>query len=228
MNRSFPTIIYEDNHLIAVDKPAGMLAQADGSTSADIQNALKQYIKTRDHKPGNVYLGLLHRLDRPVSGVMLLAKTSKAAARVSNAFRQRKITKIYHAVVEGTLEKTNGKYIHQISKDSSTRVSHIVTTDGKTAQLNWHLLQAVPHQSLVEIELITGLPHQIRAQFAFEKHPIVGDIKYGAQQRILGKKGVIALYCHKMQLTHPTTGAVLSIHSQPPHFWSSLGVIAPS
>ena len=223
---AFPKILYEDNHIIAINKPAGMLSQADGSNGPDILTEIKAFIKNRDHKPGNVFIGLVHRLDRPVSGALVLAKTSKAASRLSAAFRQRTVVKTYRAVVEGDAtsqqQQTGGRLIHNLIRDEKTRVTHIAPTGGKVARLQWKMSQASSHRSWVTVNLETGLAHQIRAQLASIGHPIVGDRKYGARQIILDHPGVIALYCYQLCVPHPTRDETIAITAPPPDFWSSL------
>ena len=222
----FPEILYEDNHIIAINKPAGMLSQSDGSDSEDVLTALKAFIKTRDQKPGNVFLGLVHRLDRPVSGAMVLAKTSKAASRLSSAFRQRAVKKIYRSVVEGDAtqmhRETHGELNHRLDRDEKNRITRVCETGGKSARLLWDTLKSASHRSWIEVDLKTGLSHQIRAQFAAIGHPIIGDSKYGARQIILGHTGVIALYCHQMTVPHPTRGETINVTAPAPTFWGQI------
>ena len=185
-------VLYEDNHLIAVEKPAGMLVQAedvrDGKVGQEILlDLVKAYIKEKYQKPGNVFLGLLHRLDRPVRGIVLFAKTSKAASRLSAQFRERTTDKIYHAWVEGIVEKDRGTLIHFIIKDENRRKSFVYETEARgsqRAELRYTVVERVASpkhpMTLVKIELKTGRFHQIRAQFGYIHHPIIGDVKYGA------------------------------------------------
>lgn len=219
-------ILYEDNHVIVIDKPAGLLSQGNGVGQSDVLTEIRAMIKERDNKPGNVFLGLVHRLDRPVSGVLMLAKTSKAASRLSAAFRNRSVTKIYRAAVEGDIRyrhaETNGRLIQRLERDQAARVTRIAENGGKEARLTFQIIRAQPHRSWIEIELETGLPHQIRAQLAASGHPIVGDRKYGARQLILNHKGVVALYCHSMSVKHPTRDEILSVVAPSPPFWHSL------
>ncbi|MBN2715589.1 MAG: RluA family pseudouridine synthase [Deltaproteobacteria bacterium] len=223
---SFPEILYEDNHIIAINKPAGYLSQSDGSSAPDVLNSLKAFIKQRDSKPGNVYLGLVHRLDRPVSGVLVIARTSKSASRLSAAFRERTVIKMYRAVVQGDVTRihheTAGRLVHRLLRDERTRISQITDQEGKPASLSWRVLRTALHRSWIEVALETGLPHQIRAQLAAVGHPIVGDRKYGAKQTILNEKGVIALYCHEMQVPHPISGNTFSVRAPSPAFWKDL------
>lgn len=181
-------ILYEDNHLIAVYKPAGVLVQGDKSGHRTLMDEVKEYIKTRDHKPGNVFLGLLHRLDRPTSGIVLFAKTSKGAARLSEQFREHTIKKSYHALVEGIVSPPIGTLTHYLKKDpikNKTSVFNEPVSGSKEATLSYRVKSFANEKSLLEIELLTGRSHQIRSQLAFMSHPIVGDIKYGAHEELL-------------------------------------------
>lgn len=178
-------VLYEDNHLIAVYKPAGILAQEDYSGELPIADYVKDYIKEKYQKPGNVFIGLLHRLDRPVSGIILLAKTSKGAARLSEQFRLGTITKIYHAVVEGKPLKSKDTLVHYLEKvGEKSHVSVVYDAPrGNTvkADLSYEVVNSNGKFSLLKINLGTGKFHQIRSQLAHIGHPIVGDVKYGAK-----------------------------------------------
>jgi 23S rRNA pseudouridine1911/1915/1917 synthase len=194
-------ILYEDNHLLAVNKPAGILSQEDHTGNTDLLNLCKEYIKKEYNKPGKVFLGLLHRLDRPVSGVMLFAKTSKAASRISEQIRKRKVKKKYLAVVEGT-PPPNGFLSHHLKKDTTqNRVMAVPAgkPGAKEAQLIFQKLDQRQNLALLEIDLITGRPHQIRVQLSEEGFPIWGDQKYGKP----GKPSP-ALHAWKLTVTHPT------------------------
>ena len=212
-------ILYEDNHLLVVDKPAGMLAQADLSGDLDVLTLAKQMIKQRDHKPGNVFLGLVHRLDRPVSGVMALAKTSKAASRLSAQFREREPEKHYLAVVAGTPDPARGELHHFLRKDRAERITRVVETerDGKPALLRYELLDGRPPRALLRVLLVTGLPHQIRVQLSAAGHPIVGDRKYGSSERLV--RGKVALHAASLNLRHPVRKEVIELSADPPPHW---------
>lgn len=212
-------IYHEDNHVLVVEKPAGLLSQADLSGDLDVLTLAKQWLKDRYEKPGNVYLGLIHRLDRPVSGVMILAKTSKAAGRLSKVFRERKTRKIYRAVVEGELLPESGELAHRLCKDSTTRKTRVVGPEerGKDARLYYSVLDRSPEKTLVEVRLITGLPHQIRAQLSAEGHPVVGDRKYGS--KVPFKLGRIALHAYSLSLAHPVRKQEISVTSPLPGDW---------
>lgn len=211
--------LYEDNHVLVVRKPAGMLSQADLSGDLDVLTAAKAVIKRRDGKPGNVYLGLVHRLDRPVSGVMLLAKTSKAAGRLSREMRERRPRKIYRAVVAGRPDPPEGRLRHFLLKDRANRVTRVVsgTGQGKPAELSFRVLGSRADTSLVEVDLLTGLPHQIRAQLAAIGHPILGDRKYGSKVAL--PDGGIALYAASLAFAHPVQGDLVEISTDPPDGW---------
>lgn len=187
-------ILYEDNHLIAVYKPAGVLVQGDKTGDECLMDEVKRYLKEKYHKPGQVFLGLLHRLDRPVSGVILFAKTSKGAARLSEQIRNHTVTKIYHALVEGKFAKPQATLVHYIEKDAKKNKVAIFnkpTPGTLRAELSYEVIKSDGRKSLVKINLGTGRPHQIRAQMAAIGCPIVGDAKYGA--KLPYEKGALAL-----------------------------------
>jgi 23S rRNA pseudouridine1911/1915/1917 synthase len=210
-------ILFEDNHLLVVDKPAGLLAQADLSGDLDVLTLAREIVGRRDRKPGNVYLGLVHRLDRPVSGVMLLAKTSKAAARLSAQLRDRRTDKRYLAVVSGVPEPPAAELRHTLRRDRGARVTRVVTAGGKPALLRYRVVGRRPTRSLLEVELVTGLPHQIRAQLAAIGHPVVGDRKYGSRARF--PAGRIALHARSIGFEHPVRHELLLIVADPPQHW---------
>jgi 23S rRNA pseudouridine1911/1915/1917 synthase len=175
-------IIYEDNHLLVVEKPPNMLTQSDSTGDADLLSVLKEDLKLRYNKPGEAYLGLVHRLDRPVGGVMVFAKTSKAASRLSEQIRNRTFKKNYYAVVHGMPEKSFGTYEDYLYKDEETNTVSVVTEEsgkGKIARLDYEVLENWEGMSLVKINLHTGRSHQIRVQFANAGQPLFGDRKYG-------------------------------------------------
>ena len=192
-------IVYEDNHLLVVEKPVNIPVQADFSKDKDLLTLLKEYIKEKYNKPGNVYLGLVHRLDRPVGGLMVFAKTSKAASRLSKQVQDKTVKKTYMAVVEGKPEK-EGTLKDKLEKDSKTNITK-VSKNGKEAILNYKLINTKDNLSLVEINLITGRPHQIRVQFSSRNYPLYGDQKYNKNP----KKDQIALFAKKLEFIHPTT-----------------------
>ena len=203
-------ILYEDNHIIVVIKPYNVPVQADSSNDLDMLTIIKNYIKEKYNKPGNVYLGLVHRLDRPVGGVMVFAKTSKAASRLSEEVRTNKIHKTYLAVVHGILDKKNGKLINKMSKDEKTHNSYIDEKNGKEAILEYKVIKEEDDLSLLKINLITGRHHQIRLQLSNINHPIYGDQRYGLQD-----KKQIMLYAYKLEFTHPVTKEVMIFKNLP-------------
>jgi 23S rRNA pseudouridine1911/1915/1917 synthase len=177
-------VLYEDNHLIGVFKPAGILVQGDETKDECLVDQVKKYLKEKYNKPGQVFLGLLHRLDRPVSGVVLFAKTSKGAARLSEQIRNHTVKKIYQCLVEGKIKKERGTLINWLRKDdqkNKTTVFDEKRADASYAELDYKVIKTNDTNSLLEINLKTGRPHQIRSQLAHLGHPIVGDLKYGAQ-----------------------------------------------
>jgi len=190
-----------------------MLSQPDGSSAPDVLTFYKNFLKKRDHKPGNVFLGLVHRLDRQVGGVMVLAKTSKAASRLSEQIRKRTVRKTYLAVVEGDTPK-NGMlqgYIEKDNKHNKVTVHEKPVHGSKLAQLTYITIESVHNYSLVEIDLQTGRPHQLRAQMAHLGYPVWGDQKYGANH-----KDNPALFSHKFNLEHPTQKNRLEFEAKPP------------
>lgn len=216
---SFPAIevLYEDNHLLVVVKPCNIPSQADITGDPDMLSLLKSDLKRRYNKPGNVFLGLVHRLDRPVGGVMVFAKTSKSAARLSQQIRERTFQKTYLSVLNGALEQPEGTLVHYLKKDSATGNVFVVPPNSKGAQeaiLDYHLCCSSGSLSLVNVELHTGRSHQIRVQFAAIGHPLFGDQRYGEAINKPGQQ--IALWSHKIQCQHPTREEILSFCFDPP------------
>jgi 23S rRNA pseudouridine1911/1915/1917 synthase len=187
-------VLYEDNHLIAVLKPAGVLVQGDHTGEDSLIEYTKDYIKEKYNKPGNVFLGLVHRLDRPVAGVVLFAKTSKGASRISEQFRLHTVEKIYHAIVEGKLSNPKGKLVHHMEKvGENAFVAKVTDKPGKNTsqvELEYEVVKSNETASLVRVRLITGKFHQIRSQFAHIGHPIIGDVKYGSK-RVLPDQSIL-------------------------------------
>ena len=194
-------ILYEDNHIIVVVKPYNVLSQGDDTNDKDMLTIIKEYLKEKYNKPGNVYLGLVHRLDRPVGGVMVFAKTSKAASRLSEEVRTNHVHKNYLAIVHGkTLDKE--VLIDKISKDEKTNNSYIDLENGKESILSYTTLYYDKEKdlSLVDVDLKTGRHHQIRLQMSNRGFPLYGDQRYG-----LGEKDQIKLFAYKLKFIHPVT-----------------------
>ncbi|WP_422660895.1 RluA family pseudouridine synthase [Paenibacillus sp. EC2-1] len=217
-------ILYEDNHVLGVSKPVNILSQEDSSGDPDMLTILKDDIKVRYNKPGNVFLGLVHRLDRPVGGAMVFAKTSKAASRLSEAVRSRNFRKLYVAVVHGRMKKPTGRLIDTLYKDSRSNTVSVVpkgTEGSKEAILDYTVLETAGAMSLVLVELHTGRPHQIRVQFSHAGCPLYGDQRYGKGFNKAGQQ--IALWSALVGFPHPVTKEEIRIESTPPeiHPWNS-------
>ena len=202
-------ILYEDNHLLVVVKPANMPVCPDSSKDEDLLTILKNYLKEKYHKPGNVYLGLIHRLDRPVTGIMVFAKTSKAAERLTKQIQEKKITKTYYAVVYGKL-KNNDTLNDYLIKDEKNNTSYITTKEkGKLSTLTYQVVKTVDNLNLVKINLLTGRHHQIRVQFSSRNNPLYGDHKYKPFVKSNDKSN-IALIAKTLSFYHPTTLKLLT------------------
>lgn len=203
-------VLYEDNHIIVVVKPYNVLSQGDSTGDTSIMDIVKEYIKVKYHKPGNVYLGLVHRLDRPVGGIMVFARSSKAAARLTKAFNEHKITKKYLAIVHGKMEKDSDELVDKIEKTSDG--NSIISNNGKEAILDYEVLNYNKEKdcSLVSITLKTGRHHQIRVQFASRGHYLLGDQRYG----VLDNKQ-ICLFSYYLSFEHPVTHEVLEFKRMP-------------
>ena len=216
-------VLFEDNHLLVMVKPAGMLTQADRTGDVSLFELAKRYLKEEYEKPGEVYLGLVHRLDRPVGGVIVFARTSKAARRLSEQFRSHDTKKIYWAVVEGAPCPPEGELIDSLIKSGTMmRAAPPGTAGGREARLIYRTLDSRGDKSLLEVELVTGRKHQIRAQLAAMGSPIVGDIKYGAKGGLSGRRdqgdivGTIRLFARSLAFRHPITGREIVIEARPP------------
>lgn len=218
-------ILYEDNHLIAVEKLPGDLSQGDKSGKTPLPDLVKEYIRTQYNKPGNVYLGVIHRLDRPVGGVILFAKTSKALERMNKCFKERKNTKKYWALVEGRVHEQEGRLENYLKKNEKQNKSYVFNNDksgAKFCALNYKTISRGDRLSILEIELETGRHHQIRCQLANMGHAIRGDVKYGAKRP--EKDGYIYLHSVYLEFPHPTTKETICIESKPqlPKLWSAI------
>ncbi len=197
-------ILYEDNHLLIVNKHSGDLVQPDPSGESALEDQIKAFIKVRDAKAGEVFLGVVHRIDRPVSGVVLFAKTSKALVRLNEMIREGRIRKIYWALTEQTPDPEAGELRHYILRDGRTNRSRALDmpkADAKPARLRYEVLGRATHYTLVEVELLTGRHHQIRAQLSKIGCPIRGDLKYGARRSLAG--GGISLHSRRVEFDHP-------------------------
>ncbi len=210
------SILYEDNHLLVVVKPPNLLSQGDATGDADLLTLLKEYIRETYAKPGDAYLGLVHRLDRPVGGVMVFAKTSKAARRLSEQIRDRKFGRGYVAVVEGHPGRIAGRLRSFLLKDTKKNLVQAVGPDVPGAQeavLDYKVLNMSKTLSLVRITLVTGRSHQIRVQMAEMGHPLVGDMRYGERTN---QRQPIALWAERIVFAHPTTKEKLVFSQAPP------------
>lgn len=203
------SIIYEDNHLLVVHKPANIPVCLDSSNDFDLLSKLKKYLKIKYNKPGQIYLGLVHRLDRPVEGIMVFAKTSKAASRLSEQVRNNQLNKTYYAIVENNLPK-KGTFNDYLTKNEKNNTSYITNEkNGKKATLEYTLIDKKDNLNLVKINLITGRHHQIRVQFSHHGYPLYGDHKYNPKF-INDNKTNIALIAKKLSFYHPTTKELLT------------------
>jgi 23S rRNA pseudouridine1911/1915/1917 synthase len=199
-------VLYEDNHLIAVNKPAGMPVQDDITGDESLLEAVKVFIKKRDNKPGNVFLGLIHRLDRPTTGIVVFAKTSKALSRMNELIRNSKIEKIYYALTIRTLKEPTGKLEDFLWKNQKNNKSQVVDSGKKGAKkavLEYELTGSSDNYSLYKIRLITGRHHQIRVQLSSRGAIIKGDLKYGASRS--NRDGSIDLFAGEVSFIHPVT-----------------------
>lgn len=206
-------IIYEDNHLLVVLKPINIPVQEDGSKDLDMLTYLKKYLKEKYNKPGNVYLGLVHRLDRPVSGIMVFAKTSKAASRLSEQIRNHTFKKEYMAVLCGKTPKKD-ILVDKLLKNPKTNTT-VVSEKGKEAILSYELIKYKNNYSLVKINLETGRSHQIRVQFSSRGYPLYGDQRYN--KKALPKQQ-IALFANRLEFIHPVTKEKLFFEEELPNF----------
>jgi 23S rRNA pseudouridine1911/1915/1917 synthase len=218
-------ILYEDNHLLAVNKPAGLPTMGTPGDRATLLTLARLSVKQRYGKPGNVYLGVVSRLDAPVSGVVLLARTSKAARRLAEQFRTRGVEKTYWALVEGRVAPAEAECVDWLVHDERHRRVHAARPDApgaREARLRYRTLRAGQDESWLEIELLTGRKHQIRVQLARRDHPILGDRKYGSR-RPFGSG--IALHARRLVVSHPIGGAAVTLEAPVPAAWHAHGVV---
>lgn len=216
-------ILFEDNHLIAVNKRPGVLVQGDSTGDVPLSELVKDFIKEKYKKPGAVFLGVVHRLDRPVSGVVVFARTSKSLERMNELFRNRDTEKIYHAIVSGKPPQPEGTLVHWLVKDESknkTTAYKREHPDGLQSELSYQTIRRVAGRSLLEVHPVTGRPHQIRVQLASMGCPIVGDLKYGAENA--NDDASICLHASKLRFIHPVRKEEVTIEAPLPdnHMWS--------
>ncbi len=224
-------IIYEDNHLIAVNKPAGWLVHGDQTGDTPLSEYVKQYIKLRYKKPGDVFLGTIHRLDRPVSGTVIYARTSKGLARMNKLFQERKVEKTYWAIVGERPQPIEGDLIHYILKDVQKNQAKAYDRTGnrtkhaKRSELSYQLIKEIGNLHLLEVKPKTGRPHQIRVQLAKIGCPIWGDVKYGFRKP--NEDASIHLHCRSLSFIHPVKQEPLIIEADPPNtqLWRELEVV---
>ena len=211
-------VFFHDNHLLAVYKPAGLLTQGDRTGDVNLLDLGKGWLKALYDKPGNVFLGMVHRLDRPVAGVVVFARTSKAAGRLSRQFRERRVEKSYLAVVDGVTPGESGRLVHYIERSNrGSWVAPRATPHGREASLRYRVLDRDGRRSLLRIQLETGRRHQIRIQMAHTGCPILGDLRYGATAALPGRQ--IALLAHHLEIDHPTRGERVVLTCPQPRGW---------
>jgi 23S rRNA pseudouridine1911/1915/1917 synthase len=210
-------VLFEDNHLIIVNKRAGDITQGDKTGDKPLSDVVKEYVKEKYNKAGNVFLGVVHRLDRPTSGVIIFARTSKALERLNKMLRDKIINKTYWAVIKNHPEKEKNTLINYLKKNPKNNKSSVYTkeiTGSKKAILHYNVIKKLDNYSLVEIDLETGRHHQIRAQLSFIGFPIKGDLKYGFNRS--NKDGSIHLHARKIEFVHPVTKEQISVIAPTP------------
>ncbi len=219
-------VLYEDNHLLVVNKPAMLPTMGVASSRPSLLSIAKGYIADKFDKPGKVYLGVVSRLDAPVTGVVLLARTSKAASRLTAAFRDREVQKEYWAVVSGTPDPPQGTLEHYLRKDERHRKMHVTNSaaaEARLARLVYEVRAERGELSLLEVQLETGRKHQIRVQLAKLGHPVIGDRKYGSASEFpLG----IALHSRRLQIEHPVRKQPMQFEAPVPAAWSKHAVVS--
>lgn len=199
-------VVYEDNHIVVVNKKAGEIVQGDKTGDKPLSEMVKEYLKEKYNKPGNVFCGVVHRIDRPVSGLVIFARTSKALERLNRMLREGKISKTYHALVEGHPANQEGMLEDMLVSDGRLNKTFIAderNKDAKIARLRYKVIKQFDRYSLLEIELLTGRKHQIRAQLSNMGNPIKGDLKYGAKRS--NRNGGISLEAHRIRFEHPVS-----------------------
>jgi 23S rRNA pseudouridine1911/1915/1917 synthase len=205
-------VLYEDNHVLIVNKRAGDPVQSDMSGDKPLRDVVMEYLKEKYQKPGNVFVGLVHRLDRPTSGIVVFAKTSKALTRLNESFRNKELKKTYWALVKNPVPRVSDTLVHYLVRYPAKNISRAFekeVKESKKAILHYQVLKSFDHYSLVEIDLETGRHHQIRAQFTAIGCPIRGDLKYGSKRP--NDDGNINLHARKLEIKHPVKDELLSI-----------------
>lgn len=200
-------ILYEDNHLMVLNKPAGMLVQKDKTgNESNLEELVKNYLKEKYNKEGNVYLGIPHRIDRPTSGAVLMCKSSKSLERINAMFQRREINKVYWAIVKGCPEVLHNHLVHYLKRNEKQNKTYVYNNEvpnSQKAEMNYHVVAKSQNYALLEVEIITGRHHQIRAQLSHIGFPIKGDIKYGFDRT--NKDGGISLHAREISFIHPIT-----------------------
>lgn len=227
-----PTILFEDNHCVAVAKPAGLLTQGVPPGIPTLESQVKAYLKERYHKPGNVYLGIPHRLDRPVSGVVVFARNTKAARRLAEQFQQRQVTKLYWAAVEGDVQPEEGvweNWLRKLAEEARSERAEPGEAGAKHSLLRYRRLRPCAGGTLLELHPETGRMHQIRLQAALRGWPVRGDQLYGARLPFgppveLPRDRIIALHARSLTFLHPIRYEPLTVVAPPPEAWRELGV----
>ena len=225
------TPVYEDNHIIIVDKEVGEIVQGDKTGDTPLSETVKQYLKEKYAKPGNVFCGVVHRLDRPVSGLVIFAKTSKALSRLNRMLAERKIHKTYRAIVQGRPQQSEGRLVNWITQTERNNKSYAHDREvpgSKRAELTYRTLASGDRFSLIEISLITGRKHQIRVQLSAMGNPIKGDLKYGAKRS--NPDGGISLRAHRIEFEHPVSHEQIAVEAPVPAdpLWEALTALAGS
>lgn len=211
-NFSPDQIVFEDNHIMVINKKVGQLVQGDKTGDSSLLELIKEFIKKRDEKPGNVFLGLVHRIDRPTSGLVIYAKTSKALTRLTQMVKNREVKKTYWALVAKEMIASSQRLVHYLKKNEKNNKAIVfpkATEGAKEAILTYHLIKSLENYQLLEIDLETGRHHQIRAQLSKIGIPIKGDLKYGAPRS--NKDGGISLHARKLEFIHPVTKEQMEI-----------------
>lgn len=221
------TVVYEDNHIIVVNKTASEIVQADKTGDTPLSETVKQYLKEKYQKPGNVFIGVTHRLDRPVSGLVIFAKTSKALTRLNEMFRTNAVKKTYWAVVKNAPKEPEGELVHFLVRNEKQNKSYAYEKEvpnSKKAVLDYRLIARSDHYYLLEVDLKTGRHHQIRCQLAKMGCPIKGDLKYGAQRS--NSDGSICLHARRVRFVHPVSKELIELEAPlpPGNLWKGFEV----